>query len=60
MTAYILVLWTVVAAYDARGVSKHEYYDWRPIGEFASKELCEDGARQLGVKAEKFRCVRTK
>jgi hypothetical protein len=56
---YTLYLWTVVAMAGDR-VYQEKHMDWRPIGEFASKEMCEDGARQLGIKAEKFRCVRSK
>lgn len=61
--SYILMVWTVIAmAGDRHGVSARAY-DWRPLGEFhsaTSKELCEDAARQLGLKAENYRCVRSK
>jgi len=69
---YILVIWTVVAMagdrhYQAKSI------DWRPIGEFHSEllssgfqngktalEMCTDAARQLGLKYENYRCVRSK
>jgi hypothetical protein len=45
-------------------------YDWRPLGEFhmeegrmgkkTAREMCEDAARQLGLKTEVYRCVRSK
>jgi hypothetical protein len=56
---YTLYLWTVVAVAGDRHF-QNRAIDWRPIGEFASKELCEDGARQLGISIDKSRCVRTK
>jgi hypothetical protein len=56
---YTLYLWTVVAMAGDRHY-QNRAIDWRPIGEFASKELCEDGSRQLGIKAEMYRCVRSK
>lgn len=62
---YILVIWTVVAMN-----TNHTKYDWRPIGEFHMEEgrygqktalqMCEEAARQLGLKAENYRCVRSK
>lgn len=64
---YILMIYTIVAA--ASGTA---YQDWRPIGEFQSSAFlnegplvngltrCETAAQQLGLKAEKYRCVRTK
>lgn len=66
---YILLIWTVVGA-SAPGGSMKAYYDWRPVGEFhmeegrigkkTAREMCEDAARQLGLKAENYRCVRSK
>jgi hypothetical protein len=62
---YILMVWTVIAmAGDRHGVSARAY-DWRPLGEFqstshTSKALCEDAARQLGLKTDAYRCVRSK
>jgi len=67
---YILVIWTVVGASDSRGGSMKAYHDWRPIGEFhmeggrfnrrTALEMCEDAARQLGLKTDAYRCVRSK
>lgn len=60
---YILMIWTVVAA--SSGPMK-AYYDWRPIGEFHSSfadtasDRCELAARQLGLKSDAYRCVRSK
>lgn len=61
---YILLIWTAVAC-SSGGDCK---YDWRPLGEFryshrdepSPKTLCEDAARQLGLKAHNYRCVRSK
>lgn len=70
---YILMIWTAVAASDSRGGSMKAYYDWRPLGEFHNgefhnpryndpdaKQRCEDAAKQLGLKTENYRCVRSK
>lgn len=61
---YTLFIWTVIACGDIRLGCK---YDWRPIGEFVSesnrtdaKAMCEDAGRQMGMKAENFRCIRSK
>ncbi len=66
---YILVIWTVVG-YAGTSHSTHTKMDWRPIGEFhleqgrlggkSALEMCEDAARQLALKAENYRCVRSK
>lgn len=61
---YILVIWTAIACakYNCK-------YDWRPIGEFhqevlerkiSAKEMCEDAARQLSLKTNEWRCVRSR
>lgn len=65
---YILVIWTVVAG-AGTNTSTHYKYDWRPLGEFhmeegrmnkkTALEMCEAGARELGLKRENYRCVRT-
>lgn len=62
---YILMIWTVVAMAGDR-FHQAKAYDWRPIGEYYSsgsetgRERCEDAARQLGLKSENYRCVRSK
>lgn len=70
---YILMIWTVVAAVgDRHGVNSRSY-DWRPLGEFqaevngaglqlgkTAQQMCEDAARQLALKTENYRCVRSK
>jgi hypothetical protein len=67
---YILYIWTVVAMVgDHNGVGA-QVMDWRPIGEYsrspyANEELgpaeqCYKAAQQLGLKPEKYRCVRNK
>ena len=65
---YILVIWTIVG-FAGTQVSTHEKYDWRPIGEFHTdnwerkydaKEMCENAARQLNLKSDRYRCVRNK
>jgi hypothetical protein len=66
------MIWTVVAM----GGDRHyqaKAYDWRPVGEFqkemgmsgpqlgkTAQKMCEDAARQLGLKSENYRCVRSK
>lgn len=67
---YILLIWTVVGASDSRGGVMKAYHDWRPLGEFhmedgrmnkiSAKEMCEQAARELGLKTENYRCVRSK
>lgn len=67
---YILMIWTVVGASDSQGGSMKAYHDWRPLGEFhmeggriglkPAKEMCEDAARQLSLKPDSYRCVRSK
>jgi hypothetical protein len=67
---YILMIWTAVAASDSKGGPKDVLRDWRPLGEFhmeegrmgkkTAQEMCEDAARQLGLRTEKYRCVRSK
>ena len=67
---YILLIWTVVGASDSRGGPMKAYHDWRPLGEFhmeegrigkkTAREMCEEAARQLGLKIENYRCVRSK
>jgi hypothetical protein len=67
---YILLIWTVVGVGDAKGSRTVIKYDWRPLGEFhmeegrmgkkTAREMCEDAARQLGLKIENYRCVRSK
>lgn len=66
---YILMVWTVIAMAGDRHVQQ-KAYDWRPLGEFTvsgyNKEevtglaKCEAAARQLGLKSENYRCVRSK
>ena len=67
---YILMIWTVVGASDSRGGPMKAYHDWRPLGEFhleegrmgkkSAREMCESAARELGLKTENYRCVRSK
>ena len=67
---YILVIWTIVAV-QGTGTGNHNMHrerDWRPIGEFhnvpdagkTAQQMCEDAARQLGLKSDAYRCVRSK
>ena len=64
--SYVLVIWTVVAMvgnhYSGNQVRS---YDYRPIAEFHSeddsaKKLCEQAWRDLGLEADRARCIRTK
>jgi hypothetical protein len=67
---YILMIWTVVGASDSNGAPMKAYRDWRPLGEFhmeedrmnkkTALEMCEAAARQLGLKTDTYRCVRSK
>ena len=64
---YTLFIWTVVAMAGDRHY-QDKAYDWRPISEFhdstippqLAKEKCEAAGKQLGLKSENYRCVRTK
>jgi hypothetical protein len=64
---YILMLWTVVAMAGDRHVQQ-KAYEWRPIGEFHNsphagknaQQMCEDAGRQLGLKSDAYRCIRSK
>ncbi len=66
---YILVIWTIVGAH-AHGYAAYQklHQDWRPIGEFHNapdtgknaQQMCEEAARQLALKADAYRCVRSK
>lgn len=62
---YILMIYTIVAL----GPNPTQASDWRPLGEFhmidqgrtkTALEMCEDAARQLGIKSDRYRCVRSK
>jgi hypothetical protein len=70
---YILMLWTVVGVGAADKSANVIRLDWRPLGEFhaellnsgfqngkTARQMCEDAAKQLGLKAENYRCVRSK
>ena len=66
---YILVIWSTVAVGGPSPVIRN---DWRPIGEFQSElgrlspsyktaeQMCHEAARQLNIKPEFYRCVRSK
>lgn len=63
---YVLFLWTTVAMAGDRFGQKIDY-DWRPMAEIHSnvsditaKEMCHQAARELGLKSNMYRCVRTK
>ena len=70
--SYILVIWTVVGVGASDRYANVIKYDWRPIAEFqlengrvgpslkTAEQMCHDGAKQLGLKSENYRCVRTK
>ena len=71
---YILVIWTAVVGGVRPNYSSIEIErDWRPIGEFhaellnsgfqtskTARQMCEDAARQLALKSENYRCIRSK
>lgn len=69
---YILMIWTVVG-YAGMSHTTATKLDWRPLGEFhaellnsgfqngkTAQQMCEDAARQLGLKSENYRCIRSK
>lgn len=66
---YILMIWTVVG-YAGMSHSTVTKVDWRPLGEFhmeegrvgkkTAQEMCEQAARELGLKSENYRCIRSK
>ena len=65
---YILMIWTVVGVGASDKSANVIKLDWRPLGEFYNsidtdknaRQMCEDAARQLGLKYENYRCVRSK
>ena len=67
---YILMIWTVVGFAGAGTQYGRDWKterDWRPLGAFESshtgrtgQELCEAAAKELGLKPESYRCVRSK
>lgn len=71
---YILMIWTVVAGGVRPNYSSMEVQrDWRPLGEFqaeltnsgfqvskTAQQMCEEAARQLNLKPESYRCIRSK
>ncbi|CAB5222004.1 hypothetical protein UFOVP242_218 [uncultured Caudovirales phage] len=71
---YILMIWTAVTGGVRPNYSGMEIQrDWRSLGEFHAElsnsgfqtsktahQMCEDAARQLGLKTENYRCVRSK
>jgi hypothetical protein len=71
---YVLMIWTAVAGGVRPNYSGLELQrDWRPLGEFhaellnsgfqngkTAQQMCEDAARQLGLKSENYRCIRSK
>lgn len=56
--AYILFLWTVVAATDGYMRVETVHRDWRPMSEFTTKKACETAATELAIKADRFRCIK--
>lgn len=64
---YTLYIWTIVAM-SGNGCHNCQVkeYDWRPIGEYhqfagvSPKDKCEQAAKELDLKAERYRCVRSK
>jgi hypothetical protein len=69
---YILMIWTVVAMAGDRHMQA-KALDWRPVSEFqaemgktgsqlgkTAREMCEQAAQELGLKSDRYRCVRSK
>lgn len=70
---YILMIWTVVGVGAADKSANIIKLDWRPLGEFhaellnsgfqngkTAQQMCEQAARELGLKTENYRCIRSK
>lgn len=73
---YILMIWTVVGFAGAGTQYSRDWKterDWRPLGEFqaemnghgfqtgkTAQQMCEDAANQLGIKPDRYRCVRAR
>lgn len=64
---YILVIWTLVGFATPHASPAVEKYDWRSLGEFRTslsdepaKQMCENAARELNIKSDRYRCVRSK
>jgi hypothetical protein len=57
---YMLVIWTLVGLGTNNSGVSYTKYDWRSLGEFSSIELCHSGARELSIKEENFKCIRSK
>ena len=56
---YTLVILTIVG-FTFVPYSTHERKDWRPISIHQTKESCERGAQQLGIKPNAFHCISDK
>jgi hypothetical protein len=67
---YTLYIWTAVAMAGDRHMQV-KAMDWRPNGQYESSTFvgegfvdgrtkCDEAARQLGLKHENYRCVRSK
>ena len=56
---YTLVIWTIVG-FAFVPYNREERKDWRPISTYQTKESCERGAQQLGIKPDAFRCISDK
>jgi hypothetical protein len=68
---YILYVWTVVGLVGSHHGIGGQAMDWRANGIYESstfntegyvdgRDKCEQAARQLGLKSDKYRCVRSK
>ncbi len=64
---YTLFLWTVVGFAGAGTQFSSSFktdfkteMDWRPMAETVSKAECERVAKELALKENKYRCVKTK
>jgi hypothetical protein len=70
---YILMIWTVVGVGASDKSANVIKLDWRPLGEFqaelsntgfqngkTAQQMCENAARELGLKSDAYRCVRSK
>lgn len=55
---YALIIYTVVAM-SGQNSSLSQAHDWRYITSFKTVKLCHDAVHEMGISAERYRCVKT-
>ena len=62
---YALIIWTIVGV-GANASILDRAKDWRPIAVFhdvgtvSALDMCKNAAMQLGIKTDRYRCIKTK